>query len=232
MPTRGRREFVLQSVLYFNRQDYPERELLILDDGIEDLSRDLSGDPRIRYFRLSPGRSIGAKRNLGCQMARGSVIASWDDDDWYGPERLSVQMAPLLSGEAEMSALPVRVFFDLKKWEFWACSPELHRRLWFGDVAAGTLVYRRRVWERLAKYPDQSLAEDGMFLREAVRRGAKLVRVDRGRLFIYLRHGQNSWSFVCGQHCNSQEWRRIPEPKIPATDRDFYTMMVAKASRL
>lgn len=228
MPTRGRREFVSQSVLYFNRQDYPERELLILDDGGRDLSRELPDDPRIRYFRLRPGMSIGTKRNHGCQMARGSVIACWDDDDWYGPERLSVQMKPLLSGEAEMCALPVRVFFDLEKWEFWTCSPELHRRLWIGDVAAGTLVYRRHVWERLAKYPDRSLAEDGVFLKKAIGRGAKLARVDRRRLFIYLRHGKNSWSFTCGQHGNSREWRRIPEPKLPAADRAFYAKMAAK----
>jgi GT2 family glycosyltransferase len=231
MPTRGRREFVSQSVLYFNRQDYPERELLILDDGGGDLSRELPDDPRIRYFRLRPGMSIGTKRNHGCQMARGSVIACWDDDDWYAPERLSVQMKPLLSGEAEMCALPVRVFFDLEKWEFWTCSPELHRRLWIGDVAAGTLVYRRHVWERLAQYPDQSLAEDGFFLREALRRGATLSRIGRERLFIYLRHGKNSWSFTCGQHGNSQEWKRIPEPKLPPDDRAFYVKIASQTDR-
>ena len=95
-------------------------------------------------------------------------------------------------------------------------------------MAAGTLVYRRHVWERLAKYPDRSLAEDGVFLKEAIGRGAKLARVDRGRLFIYLRHGKNSWSFTCGQHGNSREWRRIPEPKLPAADRAFYAKMAAK----
>lgn len=228
MPTRDRQAFVLQSVQYFNRQDYPDRELLILDDGSGDLARKLPDDPRLRYFRMPSGMSIGAKRNHGCQMARGSVIACWDDDDWYAPDRLSEQMKPLLAGAAEMCALPVRVFFDLEKWAFWACSPELHRRLWVGDVAAGTLVYRRHVWERLTKYPDRSLAEDGVFLKEAIRRGAKLARVDRRQLFVYLRHGKNSWSFICGQHGNAREWRRIPEPNFPSQDRAFYVKMAAQ----
>jgi glycosyltransferase involved in cell wall biosynthesis len=198
------------------------------NDGADNLSQELPNDPRIRYVRLRRRRSIGAKRNLGCQLARGSVIACWDDDDWYAPDRLGAQMAPLLSGKAEMSALPVRVFFDLNKWEFWTCSPELHRRLWFANVAGGTLVFRRHVWERLAQYPDQSLAEDGFFLREALRRGAKLARIDRERLFIYLRHGKNSWSFTCGQHGNSQGWKRIPEPGLPPDDRAFYQKMTSK----
>lgn len=232
MPTRGRLEFVTQSILYFNRQDYPERELLILDDGGGDLSRMLPDDPRIRYFSIGPGMSIGAKRNHGCRQARGSVIAGWDDDDWYAPERISVQMEPLLSGAAQMSALPVRIYFDLAKWHFWTCSPELHRRLWLEDVAAGTLVYHRRIWEQLAKYPDRSLAEDAVFLKEAIRRGAKLTRIDRERLFIYLRHGKNSWSFTCGQHGNSREWKRIPEPKLPPDDRAFYAKIASQTDRV
>ena len=225
MPTSGRLEFVRQSIQYFKRQDYPERELLILDDGGGDLSHKLPDDPRIRYFRLGPGMSIGTKRNHGCRQARGSVIAGWDDDDWYAPERLSVQLEPLLAGAAQMSALPVRIYFDLAKWHFWTSSPELHRRLWFEDVAAGTLVFQRRIWQRLAKYPDRSLAEDAVFLKEALRRGAKLVRIDRQPLFIYLRHGKNSWSFTCGQHGSSQGWKRIPEPEIPPEDRTFYLKM-------
>ena len=37
------------------RQDYPEHELLILDDGGGDLSDKVPDDPRIRYFRLARG---------------------------------------------------------------------------------------------------------------------------------------------------------------------------------
>lgn len=228
MPTCGRKEFVLQSVCYFNRQDYPERELLILDDGPENLSREIPRDPSIRYFHFNERRSIGTKRNIGCQLARGSVIACWDDDDWYAPRRLSVQMKTLLSGDAQLCALPARVFFDLRKWEFWSCTPGLHRRLWAGDVAAGTLVYHRHVWERLAKYPDRSLAEDGLFLKAAIRRGANLTRVNGELLFIYLRHGKNSWSFACGHLGNPHEWQRIPEPELPPTDRAFYAKLASK----
>jgi GT2 family glycosyltransferase len=231
MPTRDRPNFVLQSVRYFRRQDYPERELLILDDGPGDLERKLPDDPRIRYVRMTPGMSIGAKRNRGCQLARGSVIACWDDDDWYAPDRLSEQVKPLLAGEAQMSGLPVRVFFDLEKWEFWTCSPQLHRRLWIEDVAAGTLVFGRQVWERLSQYPDRSLAEDGVFLKQAIQRGAKLSRIDHRQLFVYLRHGKNSWNFQCGQHDNARDWRRIAEPAFAPQDRAFYAKMAARAGK-
>lgn len=222
MATRDRAEFVLQSIRYFQRQDYPARELIIIDDGRETLEGRLPDDPRIRYVRLSRRQSIGAKRNLGCELARGSIVAQWDDDDWYAPGRLSVQTAPLISGEADISALPAEVFFDLRRWEFWRCTPELHRRLFCEDVTGGTLVYWRRVWEKLARYPDCSLAEDAGFLRQVVRRGARLRREHREGLFVYVRHATNSWSFSCGQFLDRNGWLRVGEPSMPENDRAFY----------
>jgi glycosyltransferase involved in cell wall biosynthesis len=222
MPTGNRTAFVRQSIRYFQRQDYPARELVIVDDGSEELAGQLPEDPRIRYVRLPPGQSIGTKRNKACEMARGSIIAHWDDDDWYTPGRLSAQVAPLLSGEADISGLTASVFFDLPRWEFWSCTPDLHCRLFVEDAHGGTLVYQRRVWEQLAHYPHTSLGEDAIFLRQAIRRGARLCRLSNNGLFIYLRHARNSWSFTCGQYLNPQGWQRVAEPLLPPEDRAFY----------
>ena len=222
MPTRDRAAFVLQSIRYFQCQDYPARELIIADDGTDDLASQLPDDTRIRYLRLPPGQNLGAKRNRACELARGSIIAHWDDDDWYAPGRLSAQVAPLLSGAADISGLTGTVFFALTRWEFWSCTPELHRRLFVEDVHGGTLVYRRHLWEHLARYPNQSLAEDAAWLRQAIRHGARLCRLPNNDLFLYLRHAGNTWSFACGQYLNPQGWRRVAEPMLPLADRAFY----------
>ena len=52
MPTFDRRSFVPQAVRYFLRQDYPAKELIIVDDGPEPVSDLLPPDPRIVYHRL------------------------------------------------------------------------------------------------------------------------------------------------------------------------------------
>jgi glycosyltransferase involved in cell wall biosynthesis len=227
MPTANRPDFVRQAIGYFQRQSYANRELIIVDDEKNPeiaryLDQELAGDARIRYVTMGVGRSIGAKRNHACELARGSIIAQWDDDDWYGPGRLAAQVAPLLAGEAEICGLATGLIFDLSHWEFWSCTPELHRRIFEGDVHGGTLVFQRRVWERLARYPDRSLAEDAYFLRQAMRRGARLCRLPNDDHFIYVRHAQNSWAFVCGQFINPQGWQRRAEPSISAEERAFY----------
>ena len=53
--------------------------------------------------------------------------------------------------------------------------------------------------ERLARYPDRSLAEDAGLLDQAVRRGARLEAIDAAGLYVYIRHAGNSWQLVHGR---------------------------------
>ena len=222
MPTRGRPEFVRQAVRLFERQDYPNRELLIAGDPDDQLEAVVPPSERIRHIRCPPGESIGAKRNRACDAAAGAYIAQWDDDDWYGPGRLSAQLAPLAAGRADICGLRSWIFFDLPRWQFWTVTPALHSRLFVGDVHGGTLTFTKSVWQRLSRYPNASLAEDAAFLVQAQAHGARLERVDGTGLFVYLRHARNAWSFECGVHVDRVGWRRAGEPDLPAEDRAFY----------
>jgi glycosyltransferase involved in cell wall biosynthesis len=222
MPTRARPDWAKQAVYYFLRQDYPNRELIILDEGDCELGNRLPNDPCLHYIRLPERLSIGAKRNAGCDLARGEIIAQWDDDDWYGPDRLSNQVAPILSGRAEITGLSGTCFFELDDWTFWTCSYELHRRIFVEDVSGGTLVYHRRVFQDLAKYPNSSLAEDAIFLRAALDRGARLERISAEGIYLYVRHGANTWRFRSGRYGSQSGWLKSAEPSTMRGDRAFY----------
>ncbi len=143
MPTGNRRNFVRLALAGFQQQDYPARELIIVDDGLQPLSDLVAGPANVQYVRLPSRTSIGAKRNLACQKARGAIIAHWDDDDWYAPQRLSRQIEPLLKGEADLTGLESSYVLDLASERFWSLSPKLHERMFVGNVHGGTLVFRR-----------------------------------------------------------------------------------------
>ena len=223
MPTGDRADYALQAVAYFARQDYEPRELVVVDDGDDGLRQRLPADARIRYVPVPRGESIGAKRNRACSEATGEFIVHWDDDDWFAPDRLRRQLEPLLAGRADISALRSGVFFDLERWRFWRCSDDLHRRMFVEDVHGATLAYARSVWAPI-RFPATSLAEDAWFLRRALRRGARLARLDNDGLFVYLRHGANAWRFRCGDHVDAGGWtpapsRRCPPPTARSTRR-------------
>ena len=213
MPTYNRRAFVPQALQYFLRQDYPNRELIIVDDGtdaIGDLTENL---PRVRYLRLPARKSIGAKRNLACQHAQGEIIAHWDDDDWYSSDRLRYQVMPILSGEADLTGLENAFVLELPAGDFWTTKPQLHEQLFVGNVHGGTLVYRKELLELGLRYPEINLAEDAYLLRYAMNRGKRLLRLANPGVFVYVRHGSNAWrEFRPGHFINPAGWERIPVP--------------------
>ena len=110
----------------------------------------------------------------------------------------------------------------LERQRYWTISDELHRRLFVEDVHGGTLAFTRRVWERLAQYPNASLAEDAAFLSQAMGRGARLERIAGEGHFMYVRHRTNAWQFACGTFLDPRGWQRAVPPPLGAMDRRFY----------
>jgi glycosyltransferase involved in cell wall biosynthesis len=223
MPTRGRPAFVAQSIRYFQRQDYPALELLIVYEEDSDLPADIS-DARIRCIRVPPGTSIGAKRNEAVRLAQGELVAHWDDDDWYGDQRLSRQAAPILHNIADVTGLNDMLFMARPQAEFWAASRALFRRMFVENVSGGTLVFRRSLWQaHHCRYPATSLREDADFLLKILGAGARLCRVPGRELQIYVRHDNNTWKFKEGQYLQQNAWTRMPQPEcLQREDRDFY----------
>lgn len=215
MPTRNRRAFVGQAVWYFLRQDYPNKELIVLDDGEDSIADLIPSDEQFRYVRLDRRHAIGAKRNLGCEMSRGDLIAHWDDDDWMAPDRLSRQVRELLRSGADVCGTRELLHYALDAGQAW-----LYRPL-DGDhppLAGGTLLYRREAWVR-TPFPAIDIGEDTEFiLRQPVDRTCAVVDPS---LYVALIHRGNTGS----KRLTDPRWERRPFEEVScllAADRDFY----------
>ena len=211
MPTCDRRTFIPLALAAFHAQSYPNRELVVVDDGGDAVGDALRAEPGVRYLRVARRLSIGAKRNLACAEAKGEIVAHWDDDDWYAADRLERQVAPILRGEAEITGLESFVL-ELPERRFWTTAPRLHRAMFVGDVHGGTLVFRRAIWTSGVRYPEVDLAEDAAFLQQATARGQRLLRLDNRGSFVYLRHGKNAWRFAPGTFLDPAGWSQAPPP--------------------
>lgn len=223
MPTYNRRRFVPQAIQYFLRQDYPHRELIVVDDGSDPVGDLMPPGAAIRYMRLLKKHSIGAKRNLACEAARGAIIVCWDDDDWYAPNRLTYQVAALLDGKADATGLDRGLLLSLPSRQFWTYSAQLHNRMFAQGIVGGTLAFWKRLWDQGVRFPDASLAEDAVFLQALVRRGACIARLENAGTFIYVRHDQNSWRFTPGHFLDGRGWQCVdPPPFLFKPDLAFY----------
>ena len=163
MPTCDRRAFVPYAIQYFLRQDYPNKELVILDDGRDPVADLVPPDPAIQYIRLpAEGDKItlGAKRNLACEAARGDLLLHWDDDDWMAPHRIRYQVDALLQSGAEICGLRRMLFHDPAKGGTWLYEYPANLRPW---MAGGSLLYTRAFWQR-SPFPAVQVGEDARFV--------------------------------------------------------------------
>lgn len=230
LPTANRPQFIQKAIGFFLRQDYPRKELIIVYNEPGDLPADLSAEATVRLVRTG-ARSIGAKRNEGCRRAGGFIIAQWDDDDIYHPQRLSRQVQPILEGTAEITGLHSILFYEAAREKCWACSPELFRRLFVENIAAGTLVYLKSYWEKNAGYPEISLREDAEFMCRALKNGARLQKIDGRDLFIYYRHGANTWKFRMGGMPLQGGWTEVELPAWAGGRRPLVSCIMPTANR-
>jgi glycosyltransferase involved in cell wall biosynthesis len=223
MPTHNRRLFVARAIEYFQRQDYPNKELVIIDDGEDAVSDLIPDDPRVHYDRIHARQTVGSKRNLAVQAARGEFIVHWDDDDWYAANRLSAQVQKLIEDEADVAVLAMRYVLALESLEFYRIRPELHARLHYKDMCCGTIAYRRALWQRYGPYPAVNCAEDVLFLRALSRQAMRFHRLSNEELFVCVRHSNNTWHIARDWTREPHGWQRIGTPDfLAAQDYQSY----------
>lgn len=96
-PTYNRAASLREAIESVQAQTYPHWELIIVDDGSTDGTRQLveqcqARDPRIRYVHQANDGSAPARKH-GIGLAQGEFIAFIDDDDLWLPDKLRRQVA-------------------------------------------------------------------------------------------------------------------------------------------
>jgi len=136
-----------EAIESFLRQDYPNKELIIINDCPgQELICD---EPSVRVVNVAERfSSIGAKQNAAIDLARGELIAPWDDDDISLPWRLSLSVERL--GDAD--------YFNPRC--YWFLDNEgLHFDHSMG-YANNASLFRRAAFEGVGGYPSESFGAD------------------------------------------------------------------------
>ncbi len=96
IPSKNRPHFLKVAVESVLQQTYQTVEVIVIDDGSTPAIQ-LADDSRITVIRFEKSRGSAAARNYGLQIAKGEYVAFLDDDDYYYPHKLAMQLAHLLA---------------------------------------------------------------------------------------------------------------------------------------
>lgn len=195
--TENRKHWLPSAVERFRSQDYPGKlHLLFVTSDLQSLQyiREMEYD----FFWHPYPKTIGAKRNIGCEAALSDVMVHWDDDDYSAPGRVRHQVEGILDSGKSVVGYHSLKFSDGENW--WQYSGST-------DFAAGcSLAYRREFWQR-HQFIDANLGEDVAFSQAALVAGELATSDSEDMLYASIHPGNTAPRWICGI-----SWREIAAP--------------------
>ncbi|HEY3277057.1 MAG TPA: glycosyltransferase [Syntrophorhabdaceae bacterium] len=100
--TYNRRSYFKGALASVLAQDYPEMEVIVIDDGSTDGSEEEVRHFPVKYIYKENG-GISSARNKGIAVSKGDYLAFLDVDDLWLKGKLSTQMALMKDGDYKIS---------------------------------------------------------------------------------------------------------------------------------
>lgn len=215
-----RPQFLDGSVSCFRAQTYPNKRLLILDNGRRWIRETISAfdETDISMFPVHGGNgvTIGALRNMANELSESEILIHLDVDDWSHPERITEQVALLQSSGASAVGYRELLFWDQRPGHF--CGAWLFRSGNTQYCCGTSLCYWREIWQQ-RPFPATSYGEETEWLRGVKAHTVPSWGEDGTPRMIARIHGGNT-SHQFGSYDSKmmeanakdgREWSRAPE---------------------
>jgi cellulose synthase/poly-beta-1,6-N-acetylglucosamine synthase-like glycosyltransferase/peptidoglycan/xylan/chitin deacetylase (PgdA/CDA1 family) len=174
MPAFNEAKVIVQSIRHVLASDYPNLEVIVIDDGSTDGTSDrvrqhFAGDPRVTLLTVSNGGKAKAL-NCGLRHVRGNVVVALDADTHFDSDSISKLVRwfddPEVGAVAGNAKVGNRINL-ITRWQAleYVTSQNLERRelaaLGCITVVPGAIgAWSREALERLGGFPLDTLAED------------------------------------------------------------------------
>lgn len=192
-PTYNRRKFIPMLIELYKAQTYPKdrMEWIIYDDStesVQDLFVEASRTiPNIVYFYSPTKANIGAKRNWLNAKAKGDIIVSMDDDDYYFPERIAYTITMFAKfPKLDVAGCSESYMYYTDDSSIWKFGPYA-----LGHATNGTMAIRSS-YLKTHKYDESVVnAEEKSFLDEFKK---PLIQLDAQKIMLVISHKENTFS--------------------------------------
>ena len=167
IPTFNGSAFLKEAIRSVQRQSFPVREILVVDDASSDNSADIAEGLGCRCIRMPRNHGVAAARNIGITLASSEFVAFLDQDDRWKPNKVLEQVGYMSEHpELQFTLTHLQHFLDCDVVPAWA------KEDWFYHPAPGftpsTLVARKAAFLSLGMFrTDGNSASDANWIVRA-----------------------------------------------------------------
>ena len=176
VPTFNGAPYLREALDSILAQSYPHMEIILLDDFSSDDTPEIAAEytDRITYFRQSRNMGIYDNVNVGIEMARGDLIATYHADDIYLPDIVEREVAYLEAHPDVGAVFTSNILVDAENREY-------YRNVFPEDVRGELPLDYPTVLNALLKYKNKFLICPTAMVRTAIHRELGNYRQDRYR---------------------------------------------------
>lgn len=193
---KGRFDYFQRSYRCYIEQTYPNRELVIVNEGPveyqQQIAEHVKGRSDIRLIFLDGKYTLGTLRNISIAVSQGEIFVQWDDDDFNMPERLFRQYHWLASSQKKACFLSsqLQYFFPTQELYLtnWAKYGGGNGQMKF-SLIPGTIMAYKDGFEFF--YPSRTHGEDSILATEICDTHQATLLAGAAHLNVYSFHGKN-----------------------------------------
>ena len=200
VPTFRQTKLLHKAINSLILQTYENLEIIVIDDNDdetfkipnEEYFKSLN-DKRIKYIRNEVNLGSAKSRNKGLGLATGKYVTFLDDDDYYSPDKIEIQLNETIKKGYKVSICNLILVDDdgnvidkRKRRYFKNGEPLLTMHLKYHLTGTGSFMAETEFAREIGGFCDSDLGDDFIFMLNAIEKTDKIGHVDTDGVFCTI----------------------------------------------
>lgn len=197
--TCTKRRYCMDSLFHnYHRQKYAAKELIIILNHhslrIEEYRKAAKRYHNVRIFSLPAERSLGYCLNFGVKASRYSLIAKFDDDDYYAPHYLADSRSIMRRTKADIVGKRAHYMY-LNSRKLLLLRYQNLDNQYVPLVQGATLLVKRHVFDHI-RFPDRNRGECVKFCSDSRAKGFKIYSGNKYNFLAFRRRNSRDHTWI------------------------------------